>query len=284
MTNIYDRLYQNHTASSRAKRQPGAERVHVAPSAYDHPHTSTPTKATTPSSPSTTTTTTKTTTQTTGVATSDGADKEGDGDDEEDDDEDRDPLDTTVMDANASTGTMTVTHGTTPSAVDPPPPASQVPLPQIILHERDKTYTQTLTPSSLQISSELLVGLPHQDKAVLEQLAYQIIEGLFRRDFYGCNNNHSMKHTGKHWDVDCATVHCLSILPVSAEHGDGYTDEKDASSSGPRTTTLALFAAEQSATWDWKDIYSVAQAKGKIRFTTPGTTIHVEDYNYYVAG
>ena len=79
-------------------------------------------------------------------------------------------------------------------------------------------------------------------------LAGRIIEALFFRDFMD----------GKRWDIDS---------PVVEEMEAGV-----------------LYQASKEATWDWKDIYSVATAKGKVRFSLEENEIRVVDYSYYVAG
>jgi len=83
-------------------------------------------------------------------------------------------------------------------------------------------------------------------------VARSIIEALFKRDFT----------PGKHWEVEPASVRATNDTGGEA----------------------IVFDAEKSATWDWKDIYSVASAKACIRFLPAQHEIRVENYSYYVAG
>mmetsp|Transcript_18114 Transcript_18114/g.41900 ORF Transcript_18114/g.41900 Transcript_18114/m.41900 type:complete len:242 (-) Transcript_18114:92-817(-) len=80
------------------------------------------------------------------------------------------------------------------------------------------------------------------------KVASEIIEAFFRRDFI----------PGTHWDIDPTVVNELE---------DGV-----------------LFNVSKEATWDWKDIYSVASAKATIRFLPNQHEIRVEEYIYSVAG
>jgi len=41
---------------------------------------------------------------------------------------------------------------------------------------------------------------------------------------------------------------------------------------------------EKQEIWDWKDVFSVAMAKGLVRIMVGEKTITVEGYSYYVAG
>lgn len=81
-----------------------------------------------------------------------------------------------------------------------------------------------------------------------------IIHTLFSRDFTG---------DGSHWCRDGWT--CEAV-------------ERD------EDTTEKLFTCQESATWDWKDIYSVASAKARIAFSQDRREIRVEGYQYYCAG
>lgn len=137
--------------------------------------------------------------------------------------------------------------------------------PTIILQKRHQSYQQTLTPQSLGLSGHAVPGNRRQ-------WARDILEAFFWRDF---------GNTGKHWDVDATTV---EEIAVASTHDD------DAAK------LTAAFRVEKTATWDWKDIYSVATAKAVIQFMdgnnddtnkTQGPTtavIRVQDYSYYVAG
>ena len=84
---------------------------------------------------------------------------------------------------------------------------------------------------------------------------------------------------GKHWDIDPASVSRLADGTTSDEEagggGGGNDDDND---------VVVRFQAEKEATWDWKDIYSVASAKGRICFYRQRKEICVENYSYYVAG
>jgi hypothetical protein len=92
-----------------------------------------------------------------------------------------------------------------------------------------------------------------------EECAHHIITALFNRDF----NGKAGMGPGKHWDVDGSLV----SLTQDEDCDGGIT-----------------FHAKKEATWDWKDIYSVATAKATIRFLPFLQEIRVEYYSYYVAG
>ena len=107
-----------------------------------------------------------------------------------------------------------------------------------------------LSPQSLQLSSAFY-SFEHGTTTEYT-LAQEIIEALFGRDH--------MK--GRHWDYDPSWV-----TPESSD------DEN-----------VVKFKAEKQATWDWKDIYSVASSKGTICFFKERREIRVEEYSYYAAG
>lgn len=115
-------------------------------------------------------------------------------------------------------------------------------------------YT-TLSPSALGLGATLISY--ESGKLTAREVAHSIIEALFKRDFM----------PRKHWDIDSATV------ALRSNEGDTTSGEDG-----------EAFDVEKNATWDWKDIYSVASAKGIVRFVTGKTEIRVENYSYYVAG
>lgn len=84
-------------------------------------------------------------------------------------------------------------------------------------------------------------------------LAISIIETYFSREFSG---------TGKHWDRDGSR--CSKISPEGTEP--------------------VVFDAEETATWDWKDIYSVARASARIEISRSASEIRLWNYSYYVSG
>eukprot|EP00978_Attheya_sp_CCMP212_P047115 scaffold421231_cov58-Attheya_sp.AAC.1 len=89
-----------------------------------------------------------------------------------------------------------------------------------------------------------------------QTLARDIITALFARDHM----------EGKHWDYDTATTRRPSLAEdVNPNEGEAWYAEKE-------------------ATWDWKDIYSVATAKGTIRFLPNQEKVQVEQYSFYAAG
>ena len=93
-------------------------------------------------------------------------------------------------------------------------------------------------------------------------IAHALIEYLFNRDF---------NDSGSHWSRDCAKctpVAATGILNISIEPNNVFH----------------AFQCEASATWDWKDIYSVASSKGTININRTSKIIKVENYSYYVAG
>ena len=113
----------------------------------------------------------------------------------------------------------------------------------------NKTVTR-LNPVSLKLTTELRNF--DQGEIDARRFACYLIDALFDRDH--------MK--GKHWDYDPP-----SASPITSD------DE-----------SILRFQAEKEATWDWKDIYSVATAKGTIVFFMETNEIRVEDYSYYAAG
>lgn len=103
-----------------------------------------------------------------------------------------------------------------------------------------------LSPTSLGLARCL--ESYQRGEASESKVAREIIEALFNRDFM----------PGERWDIDSATV--------------SYLENEN------------VYKVEKQATWDWKDIYSEASAKGRIRFNPNKRDIRVEDYSYYVAG
>lgn len=63
------------------------------------------------------------------------------------------------------------------------------------------------------------------------------------------------------------------------DYGPAYATKEESSDDG-----VIKFKAEKDATWDWKDIYSVASAKGTICFFSDHHEIRVDEYSYYAAG
>lgn len=90
-------------------------------------------------------------------------------------------------------------------------------------------------------------------------LAYAIIDALFYKDFM----------PGEHWDIDGANIGEITAVEPA---NDG------------EPVDVQVFAAEKQATWDWKDIYSIASAKATIKISRASGNIYVDDYSYYVAG
>lgn len=93
----------------------------------------------------------------------------------------------------------------------------------------------------------------HAGEMNSQGVAYSIIEALFSSEFSG----------GGKWDVESAT--CSKI------------------SSGEPADLPAEYQCSQRATWDHKDIYSVAEAKAKI-VVLSREEIHIVLYSYYVSG
>jgi hypothetical protein len=107
-----------------------------------------------------------------------------------------------------------------------------------------------LSPQALDLSSDLRsFAQGHMDE---QRFAGNLIEALFHRDHM----------RGDHWDYDPA-----------------YATKEESSDDG-----VIKFKAEKEATWDWKDIYSVASAKGTICFFSDHHEIRVDEYSYYAAG
>mmetsp|Transcript_7440 Transcript_7440/g.10646 ORF Transcript_7440/g.10646 Transcript_7440/m.10646 type:complete len:624 (-) Transcript_7440:35-1906(-) len=91
-----------------------------------------------------------------------------------------------------------------------------------------------------------------------EQLALAVIEATFNRDFI----------PGKHWVVDSASAR------EPAEDEGGCSEELKGRS----------FVVKKQATWDHKDIYSVAAAKGELTIWEDKKEVHLKNYSYLVAG
>jgi len=115
--------------------------------------------------------------------------------------------------------------------------------------KRNPKEIRPLSSQNLNISQFLYHF--EQGKLSEHQFSHDIIEALFKRDFM----------PGKRWDIDPAWV--------SLEGGEG---------------NVVKFKAEKQATWDWKDIYAVASAKGTICFFPDKHEIRVQEYSHYVAG
>lgn len=84
-------------------------------------------------------------------------------------------------------------------------------------------------------------------------LASTILHALYRRDFDG---------SGKHW--------CEDGQSIDARSTDNVNEE--------------CFYIEESATWDWKDIYSVAKSQGTFRVNRAENTVYIENYGFYCSG
>ncbi len=91
------------------------------------------------------------------------------------------------------------------------------------------------------------------------RVAHAIIESLFNRDFM----------PGPKWDIEPS-----SVTEIEKDKGQSRTGQSD----------LRVFRVEKRAVWDYKDVYSVASAKGIIRFIPNVNEIRIESYAYYVAG
>jgi hypothetical protein len=96
------------------------------------------------------------------------------------------------------------------------------------------------------------------------QLAYEIISQLFNRDFM----------PGRHWDIDSATVSEMSETSQDLDDDVDFANAKD----------TVCFLVEKQATWDHKDIYSVASAKAIIKISHQLRIVLIDEYSYYVAG
>ncbi|KAL3930472.1 MAG: hypothetical protein SGBAC_011754 [Bacillariaceae sp.] len=115
---------------------------------------------------------------------------------------------------------------------------------------KNKVLPALLDLQSLKLSEELRSF--EQGDIDARQFACRLIASMFDRDHMA----------GRHWDYD----------PPSA------------SSIECAENNVLKFKAEKEATWDWKDIYSVATAKGTISFYMETNEILVEGYSYYAAG
>jgi hypothetical protein len=92
----------------------------------------------------------------------------------------------------------------------------------------------------------------HSGEITALDVADAIICALFHRDH---------QNLGDHWDYD------------GSRCDETFEDE-----------ISSTFNCKCSATWDWKDIYSVASSKAHIRILKSKNEIYIEDYSYYCAG
>ena len=92
------------------------------------------------------------------------------------------------------------------------------------------------------------------EKGLLDEsaFAFELITAMFHRDF----------KQNKHWEI-CALA----------------SVEKESFSNG----NVVVFQAEKKAKLDWKDVYSIASAKGTICFFRDLRQIHIEEYHFCVA-
>ena len=97
----------------------------------------------------------------------------------------------------------------------------------------------------------------HSGEINSSAIAYSIIEALFTRDF----------SFDPKWDVNSATC---KLLDEERDYVEGQEFP-------------VSYQCEQSATWDYKDIYAVASSKAKI-VVFSRDLIHIVLYSYYVAG
>ncbi len=97
------------------------------------------------------------------------------------------------------------------------------------------------------VASEELAKASHD-------VAYELIDMLFRRDFSG---------DGKHWSFD--GHHATAVASKNPEIEETYE-------------------VSESYCWDWKDIYSIAESKGVVTFNHEKKTIFLKDYGFYCSG
>jgi hypothetical protein len=120
------------------------------------------------------------------------------------------------------------------------------------IRKEEPSDYRTFTVESLKLTKE--VAEFEEGTKSFSQLADALIDALLLSDF---NPNE-----GKHWSYDGTKV-----KPVTT------TDENCRS-----------FYCESSYTWDHKDIYAVAKAKGTITINKAEKLILIKGYNYYCAG
>lgn len=81
-----------------------------------------------------------------------------------------------------------------------------------------------------------------------------ILTKLFNSDFSG---------SGKHWSHDGQSI----SLRIEESNDD-----------------VQVYDMEESSTWDWKDIYAVAQTTGVIEINKATSTITIKTYRFYCSG
>lgn len=126
------------------------------------------------------------------------------------------------------------------------PPPSTVPLTWNLFYTSKYDSAESIRPLSLFIQLDPHCADP-TNPSHQQLISRHIIEKLFDRD-------HS---AGKRWDYDPATVECVA----------------------PNE-----YQASKEATWDWKDIYAVATAQGRVCFDFELQQICIRQYSYYCAG
>jgi hypothetical protein len=84
-------------------------------------------------------------------------------------------------------------------------------------------------------------------------LCRTVLEALFNRDFSG---------GGSHWSHDGQSVQSKPSADPNEE----------------------IFYAEESSTWDWKDIYAVAKSRGTFHISRAGKYVKIVDYSFYTSG
>jgi hypothetical protein len=110
--------------------------------------------------------------------------------------------------------------------------------------------------SSVEVAIDQLAA--NRDNGICDinasrQLALDLIDMLFRRDFSG---------DGSHWSFD-------------GHSADPMTSDDP---------QVEIFEASESYEWDWKDIFSVAKSKGIIIINHSTKSILVKDYSFYCSG
>eukprot|EP01031_Cornospumella_fuschlensis_P026638 gene26638-32189_t len=113
-------------------------------------------------------------------------------------------------------------------------------------------YTGQWEPLDLGVSAELQAfaegGIDSRN------IVSVILSKLYNLDFSG---------TGKHWCHDGQSINLRS-----AESNE----------------TVQVYDVSESSTWDWKDIYSVAETTGVIEVSKETLTITVREYRFYCSG
>jgi hypothetical protein len=132
-------------------------------------------------------------------------------------------------------------------------------------------HLATLHSSSLP----LITATREEIEKASHDVAYNLIDMLFRRDFSG---------DGKHWSFD---GHYATRIPNPNNVAHMNTTTSPTLNGGEaiyQPEIEEIFEVSESYCWDWKDIYAVAESKGTVIINHEKKTIFVKEYSFYCSG